>query len=145
VGNVIADLLVSKLEGVRRTGDGRWIARCPAHEDRSPSLSVRELGDRALIHCFAGCHPGEVVAAVGLELSDLFPPRVDDDKRPRRERRPFDPGDALRLIEHELFFVIASARKLAEGLALGPDEHARLLEVVARIASARMACGQEPA
>lgn len=63
------------LEAVRRNGEGRWMARCPAHGDRSASLSVR-LGDdgRTLLHCFAGCSFGEVVEALHLEPQQLFPP-----------------------------------------------------------------------
>jgi hypothetical protein len=51
-----ADALLHKLDGVRRTGTDRWIAKCPAHDDRRASLSIRELNDgRALLHDFAGC------------------------------------------------------------------------------------------
>jgi hypothetical protein len=63
------------------TTDGRLIgraqvmARCPAHDDRDPSLSVREADDgRCLVHCFAGCPTEEVIGAVGLKWSDLFEP-----------------------------------------------------------------------
>ncbi len=51
------------------------IARCPAHEDRLPSLSLAEGADgRALLHCFAGCDTGaEILPALGLAWSDLFP------------------------------------------------------------------------
>ena len=66
------DLLLSRLRRVRRSGDG-WVARCPAHEDRSPSLSVREgLGGRVLVYCHAGCRTHDVVAAIGLTMRDLF-------------------------------------------------------------------------
>lgn len=69
--------LLERLEGVRRTGEGRWIAKCPAHGDRSPSLSIRATGDGTiLLHDFAGCGALEVVHAVGLELADLFPERI---------------------------------------------------------------------
>lgn len=69
-----AETLLWRLEAARRVSEGRWVARCPAHEDRSPSLSVRQLDDgRTLIHCHAGCAPGDVLAAVGLSMSDLFP------------------------------------------------------------------------
>ena len=48
------DMLLSKLDGVKRTGPGRWLAKCPAHEDRRASLAIRE-GDvgKTLVHCFA--------------------------------------------------------------------------------------------
>lgn len=63
--------LLSRLEGVRKSGRG-WMARCPSHQDNSPSLSVTE-GDRGLlIHCFAHCEKQDVVAALGLTMADLF-------------------------------------------------------------------------
>ena len=69
-----AEVLLGRLDGVRKTGDGRWLARCPGHDDRGPSLSIRELGDgRVLIHDFAGCKTLEILSAVGLRLRDLFP------------------------------------------------------------------------
>lgn len=66
------DTLISRLQGVRQFGTDRWSARCPAHEDSSPSLSVRLTDDRVLIHCFAGCAPDDILAAVGLSWRDLF-------------------------------------------------------------------------
>ncbi len=69
-----SDTLLARLEAVKQTGEGRWISRCPAHQDRDPSLSIRELNDgRILIHCHAGCGAADVVAAVGLGLTDLYP------------------------------------------------------------------------
>lgn len=63
------------LEGVRKSGDG-WTGRCPAHDDSRASLSVAEGNDgRALIHCFAGCNIEEILAAIGMEMFDLFPHR----------------------------------------------------------------------
>lgn len=80
------DSILSRLEGVRKTGAGKWLARCPAHNDRSPSLSVRQTDDgRILVHDFAGCSVDDVLTAVGLGIKDLFPPRDPPPKgyRPR--------------------------------------------------------------
>lgn len=64
--------LLPRLDAVRERGTGRWTARCPAHEDRTPSLSIAE-GDRGLlIRCWAGCCLEEIVAALGINLRDLF-------------------------------------------------------------------------
>ena len=61
------------LEDVRKQGD-RYVARCPAHHDREPSLSIGEGADgRILLHCWAGCETRDVLAALGLGWSDLFP------------------------------------------------------------------------
>jgi hypothetical protein len=73
--------LLDRLERVTRSGDG-WMARCPAHEDRFPSLSVGVSNDGLiLLKCFAGCTVEAIVAAVGLEMRDLF---ADDDGRVAR-------------------------------------------------------------
>lgn len=107
-----ADLLLSKLDGVKRTGQGRWIARCPAHADKRPSLSVRELDDgRVLVHDFAGCGAHEIVSAVGLQITDLFPPRPDDPAHVGKpERRPFPATDILRAIAFEALLVSQEVR-----------------------------------
>ena len=65
-------ILLSLLDGVIRNGEGRWMAKCPAHDDRSPSLSIKDTGTRTLIHCFAGCEASEVLAAVGLTWQDII-------------------------------------------------------------------------
>ncbi|MDP6041593.1 MAG: hypothetical protein QGG64_23805, partial [Candidatus Latescibacteria bacterium] len=67
-----AEEIISRLERLRQTGPGRWIARCPAHEDHNPSLNIREVDDRILIKCWAGCGAADVVSALGLQMSDLF-------------------------------------------------------------------------
>lgn len=66
------------------SGDG-WTCRCPAHDDRKPSLSIREGDDgRALVNCHAGCTAKAVCGAVGLTLADLF---ADNSSR-RNGNRP---------------------------------------------------------
>jgi hypothetical protein len=64
--------LVQRLNA-KRSGKG-WKARCPAHNDRTPSLSIDEGEDGcALIHCHAGCDTDDVLAALGMSRRDLFP------------------------------------------------------------------------
>ena len=58
-----ADLLAAGLRG-RRVGLG-WIACCPAHDDRTPSLSIQTgTGGKLLVHCHAGCEQADVLAAL---------------------------------------------------------------------------------
>lgn len=75
--------VLRRLEGVKRSGGG-YSARCPAHEDKNASLSVKQ-GDNGgiVLHCHAGCTPEQVVGALGLSMQDLFP----DGDRPRLDRR----------------------------------------------------------
>lgn len=47
-------------------------ASCPAHDDKSPSLSLCEKDGKILLHCFAGCTTQEIVSALGITMSDLF-------------------------------------------------------------------------
>jgi hypothetical protein len=57
----------------RSVSKGKWQARCPAHSDRSPSLSICEGKDgRVLVHCFAGCTIEQILIAVRLQKRDLF-------------------------------------------------------------------------
>jgi len=66
------ECFIKILDGVKPTRRG-WLARCPAHKDRSPSLSIREGEDgRIVLHDFAGCEPAAICAALGLSLRDLF-------------------------------------------------------------------------
>ena len=69
----ILNALTESGNEAKRNGSG-WHACCPAHEDRSPSLSVNEGDDgRALVRCHAGCTVEAVCAAVGLRVADLMP------------------------------------------------------------------------
>ena len=71
---------LGKFEGVQKSGGG-WVARCPAHGDDNPSLSIARGEDgRWLVHCHAGCSAEAVVSAVGLKMADLMP----SNDRPQR-------------------------------------------------------------
>lgn len=65
--------VLPKLQKVKSTKRGHWIARCPAHDDRSPSLSVSELSSgKVLIHCFTGCTYESIISALGIERRESF-------------------------------------------------------------------------
>ena len=128
------DNLLSRLDKVRRSGPDSWMACCPAHKDKSASLSIRHDDDgKTLIHCFAGCSVHEVVGAIGLEISDLFPPRESQGKP---ERRPFPAMDALRGIAFEALVVSAAASALLAGHPFTPADRERLSMAATRIQSA---------
>jgi putative DNA primase/helicase len=66
------DNLVHRLHA-KRCGKG-WLAKCPAHDDRNPSLSIDEGSDgRALLKCHAGCDVDSICAALDIRTADLFP------------------------------------------------------------------------
>ena len=56
--------IIAKVLGGRKAGNN-WVARCPAHDDREPSLSIRRAdGGKVLVRCHAGCDQQQVIAAL---------------------------------------------------------------------------------
>lgn len=97
------------------------MARCPAHKDRSASLSIRELDDgRVLVHDFAGCDVESVLFAAGLGLEDLFPPRaIGPGAGHKAERRPYSARDLLNALASELNIVWTVLGDVAANRELG--------------------------
>lgn len=60
------DEVLARLDGVRKASGG-YVAKCPAHDDNSPSLSVTESGGKVLMNCFSGCTFEDVRSALGFE------------------------------------------------------------------------------
>ena len=84
----------SLLDALDRARAGRASSlRCPAHEDRNPSLSIRPAGlDGWLkVHCFRGCRREDVLQSVGLTLSALGPDRLQPLPRIASKARPHAP------------------------------------------------------
>ncbi len=136
-----ADTLLARLDGVRKTGPDRWLARCPAHDDRQASLAIRELPDgRVLVKCFAECETECVLSTVGLDFSALYPPRpLGDCIQP--VRRPFPAADVLQAVSFEALFVLMCARTINQGETLCDADRARLLIAVSRLERAvEVAC-----
>lgn len=126
---------LSRLDGVRRSGPGRWLAKCPAHDDRSPSLSIRESEDgRTLITCFAGCDAGAVSGSVGLTLRDLFP--NGSTVAARGVRSPVPASDVLEAIEGDALTVAVIAADLARGEEVTKERREKLLGAAGRITAA---------
>jgi hypothetical protein len=115
------DRVLGRLEHVRCSGAG-WMAKCPHHDDRQASLSVKEAEDgKVLVFCHAGCAHTDVVMRLGLSPVDLFPAG----SRGRRHARVW----------------LGSIAMNAEGrpaLAyFGDDQVAALLAELARLARVR--------
>lgn len=138
-----AQQLIDRLEGVIKTGKG-WRAQCPAHGGKSTSLAITE-GDNGtlLLHCFAGCQVHDVLAAVGLQVGDLFV---------RRDLRSMSPAErsqlrqaailprwhaALDVLVTEASVVLIGACQLGEGQPLDDTDLTRLRVAALRIFDAQ--------
>jgi hypothetical protein len=80
-----ASELVSLLDGVRARGSGKWLARCPSHPDKSPSLTIAEGEKGLLLKCWAGCSLEEVTGSLGIKIPNLFFDALSTDPYQRRE------------------------------------------------------------
>ncbi|QSA98616.1 hypothetical protein [Methylococcus sp. EFPC2] len=140
--------LLSRLDGVRQTDreDRKFLARCPAHDDRSPSLGIRETDDgRVLLKCWAGCSFEQITSAIGLSVSDLFPVRHGRDFDPNapKPRRPkFSAYELLPLVITEAMVLALAYRELAHGGTLSDAdlERAELAEHAVMGAWAEVKC-----
>ncbi|MHB2009538.1 MAG: hypothetical protein ACYCOX_16030 [Acidobacteriaceae bacterium] len=105
----------AELARARPAGAGKWQARCPAHEDRSPSLSIAEgRNGRILIRCWAGCETKDVLAAFGLTFKDISPELTRAGRAALALRR----AEEARARYREIVIFISSA---ARGLAARGD------------------------
>lgn len=131
------ELLLSRLQKVKGR-NGSWTACCPAHNDKGPSLAIREADDgRILLHCFAGCETLSVVQAVGMDMTDLFPP---DNKRrdypvegKPRLKPAFYASDLIRILAFEALVVSICASDMRRGKTLSDDDNERLKVAQQRI------------
>lgn len=141
-----AERLLARLEGVQQCGPDRWRAICPAHESRhrTRSLAVRELSDGTLlVRCHASCDIGSVVAAVGLELRDLFPrdhSAPADPRRPQRARHWHTIREAIQTLHFECLLIAIAAEDIARGETITADDAARVAQAASRVRAAIEAC-----
>lgn len=130
------DIVIGCLQGVQNAGKG-YKALCPAHPDRTPSLSVKE-GDygRVLLHCFAGCSVEAVVQSLGLGMADLFPKNQTTRARKAGQRR-INARELKEATEFEkqVLFVIKADQ--ASGKPVSKEDWARAKLALQRIALAR--------
>lgn len=122
--------LLDRLEGVKRTGAGKWLARCPAHDDRHASMSIKETDDeKTLIHCFAGCAVDDILTAVGLTFDDLFPDRTAREYDPTKPHSKPPRFSASELLKTALFEATILRVAMGQMLSGKPIDDADLVRV----------------
>lgn len=125
--------LLGRLLKVRARQKNTWTACCPAHGDKNPSLAIKLMEDgRILLHCFAGCTPDEVIGAVGLSLTDLFPePVIEEGAKPVKPA--FFASDLLRIIHFEALVVLIVALDIDKGRMPSEETRRRIRTAYERI------------
>lgn len=131
--------VLDQLRGVRRAGRG-WMACCPSHDDRTPSLAISAGdGGTVLLHCFAGCSAIAVVGALGLTLADLFPTPAAVG-RPHQGRQGIPAETAWRaaagVVVHEATVLEIAASDLVRSTRLPANDRLRLTQAADRIRQA---------
>ncbi len=120
--------LLEKLDGVRQTGHGKFVARCPSHNDGHPSLSITVTDPGVvLLHCFAGCPTCEVLEAIDLDFSDLYPPKTPMNGYSYKPvRAPFDARQVLTALSAEALTIIQICRIVLDRKPLKMADYTRL-------------------
>jgi hypothetical protein len=132
-----AQVLLSRLVRVRKAGHDRWMACCPAHDDGTPSLSIRELDDgRVLLHCFTGCAVEAILDAVGLQFGDLYPDQPLGHGLKGSEARLISARQGLEIVAKESLLVAVFAADQAQGKLLTEADRSRLMLAAGRIHAA---------
>lgn len=131
-----ADFLLARLERVSQSGPDRWRACCPSCGGKSQKLSIRETEDgRILAHDFGGCPVSDVLSAVGLAVSDLFPTRLGQRYEPNKTAMPA--REALALVDHEVLVATLIIRDVLKARTADADQWQRLALCSSRISDAR--------
>lgn len=121
------EVIIQKLNKVKRISNKRFMACCPVHDDRSPSLGVEELSDgRILMNCFAGCDTYEILQTLGLEMADLFPGgKLGEFKGWQQLQDQYSKAKEIKqqstLETHRTVLFIAQERR-AKGIKLTPQD-----------------------
>ena len=129
-----AQVLLSRLEKVRKAGHKRWMACCPAHHDGTPSLSLRALDDgRVLLHCFAGCAVEAILDAVGLQFGDLYPDQPLGHGLKGAEMRLISARQGLEIVAKESLLISVIASDFAKSTVLSEKDRERLMLAAGRV------------
>jgi hypothetical protein len=126
------DLILSRLERVKNSGNNKWIACCPAHDDRNPSLCIKDDGGMFLLHCFAGCKTDDVLAAIGLTFIDLFPETLSPDVALEYKSKKLST-----IISDEKMILLVARGSLDNGFDLSAADMERIALANQRIAAAK--------
>jgi hypothetical protein len=123
------DLFLPRLDKVKQTAPNKWVALCPAHNDKHPSLGVTLTSDGAiLIKCWTGCGAQAIVESVGLSLRDLFPQKAAkefDLTKPRPKAPRFSKSELFDILLIEAVILAFAYEEQRNGKTISDIDHNR--------------------
>ena len=125
------EAILSRLQKVKKTGQDKYLAICPSHDDKSPSLAIKVVDDRVLLHCFAGCETADVLGALGLKFEDIMPNQCKGNFP--KEKSPFYASEILQSTWKEAQITLACALHMSKGHKLCDSDLNRLTVAAARL------------
>lgn len=117
--------ILNQLQGKKRTGTDRWIAKCPAHSDKSPSFGIKLDNGKIVFNCLAGCSKEAIVSALGIEFNDLFPKDdqflIDGKPNTSKPKPIIYATEGLEIIRQEAQLVLMGAYAMRNGTLTNND------------------------
>lgn len=128
--------ILNGLGKVKKTGEGRYVAQCMFHEDKTPSVALTQKPDGVImIHCFGcGANGLDFCNALGIDPANLFPPS-DNPKYQKQTRNGFSSWQLLNALRADLTRLLIIANDLKKLDALSSDDRDFVAEVILRINS----------
>ena len=137
---MIAEKLLSRLEKVKERRGNSWLACCPAHDDKNPSLVVTEENERVLVKCWSGCSPYEICESVGLDITDLFPERPKHRSKPLPIKQRFNAHLVLQALSQDALVCEMVLTNLADGEDFNESMIKHMRDSARRLQTARELC-----
>jgi len=124
--------ILSHFNKVSRTSkNNQYQCLCPAHNDRTASLSIKFNDDgRVLMNCFAGCDIENILGSVGLSFNDIIPNRIDDLKP---VGKIFNPYAVLKSLRDETMIVLMMALSIRKKEQISDEDYDRFIIAYQRI------------
>jgi hypothetical protein len=123
------------MKRVKTRGRDKWIACCPAHEDKNPSLAITLENNKILMKCWSGCDVESILGAIGMDFNDIMP-----DKplyhRSSAKKPTLYATDALRILKKESMIITMCAIDIKNKKPIAEDDFNRVLLAMERINTA---------
>lgn len=129
--------LLSRMSKVRRRGNNKWMVSCPCHEDKHPSLSIKDQDGVILMHCFSQhCSAADICNAIGIDIQELFPPSDNFDASIPQRKQYHDAVNVLECLAVEALALHIIGNDMIKNGSIEHDERDRLAQASIRINAA---------